>query len=284
MFSVAYVILQIGDIAPVDAIRASLAPFQSRGRRGASDNGFIFDDNTEELRQAYEAQFTFSDRGGGELAIEGDFEASGLLDHERVREEMRRRGRQIWHVRFADFIDLESFFTRFSIGVDRGLRSGTYGQWLNPLGRWDFWELGGVFDGHIIGQPSQRTRLGVSRISSGQSWDRMLLSKLAGSACKSFDQPVSAAFDDRSARNFESCATLLADALADREHAFPESLVLPPGSAADSLRWLDALPKPGPIEAFARLGLALDAKWDEVVEEIYMRFEDHWVAAIAYHH
>jgi len=112
----------------------------------------------------------------------------------------------------------------------------------------------------------------------------MIISKLAGYPSKRVDQTPSGAFDDRSARNMETCATLLADVLADREHAFPESIVLPPGSTEEHLRWLDAFPKPGPIDAFARLGLAPDAKWEELVEQCYLLFRDHWVAGIAYHH
>ena len=72
MFSITYVILPFSDIAPDDAIRASLAPFQLGGRREKIPVEWLtFQDDTEGLRMDYEALFTFIDGGKPELQIEG---------------------------------------------------------------------------------------------------------------------------------------------------------------------------------------------------------------------
>jgi hypothetical protein len=65
MFALAYVILPFSDTSPADAIRASLAPFQ-RGQRGDLPESWLsFHDETEALRQDYEAQLTITTQGNG---------------------------------------------------------------------------------------------------------------------------------------------------------------------------------------------------------------------------
>ena len=51
-------------------------------------------------------------------------------------------------------------------------------QWLNPLGRWDWWELGGRFDGLVSGE--KRAGAGsASMISPGPNRGRDLLGGVA---------------------------------------------------------------------------------------------------------
>ncbi len=90
--------------------------------------------------------------------------------------------------------------------------------------------------------------------------------------------------DVRNDRNIEMVATLLNDAREGRGNAFPATLVLPPGTVEDSLRWLKTWPEMGPREAFKWLGLVSHASWNEIVAATFARFEDHWAAAVAYHH
>ena len=112
----------------------------------------------------------------------------------------------------------------------------------------------------------------------------MILANIEDQIGAALGQAPSAAVDVRSDRNVELAATLLTDARAGREQAYPGALVLPPGAVEDHLRWLDTWPELGPAEVSAWLGLAPDAGWPAVVEAFYAHFGDHWVAGVAYHH
>ncbi len=286
MFSLAYVILPFSDTAPAEAIRASLARFQ-RGRRGEVPDEWIgFDDDTDGVRHAHEAELTFVDRGRSGPEMHGDFHAFCYIDSDRVGAEMRRRGMQRWRVRFADLMDLDTFFDRFGSVLHRLERhpvTGCYGRWLNLLGRWDWWDLGGRFDGCIVGDPRRRERRGIARISSGENPGRAILANLENLLGEALGQDPVVEIDVLSDLNVELVATLLADAQAGREHAYPGTLVLPPGVVEDSLRWLEVPPGPRPAATLAWLGLTEDAGWQAVVEAAYARFQEHWAAGVAYH-
>ena len=283
MFSVAYVIVPFAEAAPADAIRAALAPFQRGGRGEVPDNWLAFDDETAGLRYAHEAKFTFTDQGKHGLRIEAADHAYSFIDGPRVRDEMRRHGIQRWCVRFADTMDLDTFFSRFGSRLERHPVTRGYGRWRNPLGRWDWWDLGGRFDGHIIGDPKRGLGRSVAQLSSGENRGRSLLANLQEQLEKALDQEPAPEFDVLSNRNVELVTTLLGDARAGRENAYPGALVLPPGAVEDAMRWLDTWPEPGPAEAFAWLGLPSDASWQAAVQAAYARFEDHWAAGVAYH-
>jgi hypothetical protein len=283
MFALAYVILPFADTPPAEAIRAALARFQRGGPGDVPQDWLAFDDETDDLRAAHETRFTFTDNGKNGLSITGGSEASWYLDSQKLRDEMRHLGVQTWQVRFADAMDLATFLDRFGRQMARHPQSGAYGHWRNKLGRWDWWDLGGRFDGHIIGEPARGAGRGVAQVSSGPSRGRSILANIENQLGEALGQPPFAEIDLRSDRNIELAATLLADIRAGAAHACPGALVLPPGAAEDPLRWLDTWPRRGPAEAFVQLGLAPDAAWTEVVEAAYARFADHWVAGIAYH-
>jgi hypothetical protein len=283
MFSLAYVILPISEMPPAAAIRASLARFQ-RGRRGELPEDWLaFHDETEEIREAYEAHFTFTDNGTGGMQIGGDGDIFHL-DITKVSEEMKRRCVQHWSVRFADEMGLDEFFDRFSARAERQPDSGAFGRWLNPLGRWDWWDLGGRFDGWIIGDRQGPEGRRVAEVSSGPVRGRTILANLYNALTDALGQDPPPLVEVQNDRNIEMVATLLEDARQGRGSARPATLVLPPGVVEDRLRWLDAWPEPGPRQAFEWLGLAADAAWEEVVQTAYARFEDHWAAGVAYHH
>ena len=121
-------------------------------------------------------------------------------------------------------------------------------------------------------------------MSSGPSHGRSVLANLEDQLGAALGQEPVAEIDVLSNRNVELVATLLADARAGREHAFPGALVLPPGAVEDGSRWLDTWPEIGPAKAFAWLGVPPDAGWEALVGTAYARFEDHWAAGVAYHH
>ena len=285
MFSLAYVILPFSDTPPGDAIRASLARFQSGLRGDVPDEWLGFDDETEAFREAHNARFTFTDKGKDGLGIGGGGNmAYWYVETDKVRKEMRQAGRETWTVRFADLMDLDTFFDQYARDLERHPTTGAYGRWRNLLGHWDWWDLGGRFDGRILGEQGRGEGRRQAVISSGDSPGRRLLGNIERALHDALDQPVPDIIDVQSDRNIELAATLLQDARAGREHAFPGALVLPPGVVTDHSRWLDTWPELGPVRAFAWLGLGTDATWEAVVEAAYARFQDHWVAGVAYHH
>ncbi len=282
MFALAYVILPFADTLPADAIRASLAPFQ-RGQRGDLPEGWLsFHDETEALLEDYEAQLTITTQGNGRMRIEGG--PTWYVSTKKVLDEMRRRGLQSWSVRFADTMDIDEFYDRFSEGLDRHPNTGAFGRWLNPLGRWDWWDLGGRFDGCIIGDRRPRTARSVAKVSSGANPGRIVLANIEDRLAEALGQEPFETLDVQTDQNIELVATLLEDARSNRDNACPSSLVLPPGALEDRLRWLDTWPDLRPQEAFAWLNLSSQRGWDAIVRAVYARFEDHWAAGVAYHH
>lgn len=284
MFSLAYVVLPFSGVAPAEAFRASLARFQVGSRGDVPEAWLSFDDQTEELRHSLQTRFIFTDAQPGGLRIEGDGNAAWFVDGRAVQDDMRRRGVTRWEARFADLMDLDAFAARFAHRVEHDPATGRYGRWLNPLGRWDWWDLGGRFDGRILGERDRADRRHASRIGSGEHRGRVILANVEDVFRTALDQPAPDTVDVRTDRNIELAATLLADAKAGLSQACPGSIVLPPGSVPDRLRWLATWPDRGPAEAFTALGLDPDADWRSVAQAAYERFEDHWVAGIAYHH
>ena len=219
------------------------------------------------------------------MQIEGHDAACLCLDDRKITAEMRRLGLRRWRVRFADTMDLATFHERFAHGVPRAPATGGYGRWLNPLGRWDWWDLGGCFDGWIIGEPDRGRGRPASRVSSGDNAGRRLLANMQDALGKALGQEAPAVFDVRSDRNIELATTLLADmrASADLGPVTDGAMVLPPGSVEDACRWVADWPSLGPAAALADLGLDPDASLRAVLEAAYARFEHHWVAGVAYH-
>lgn len=283
MFSVVYVILPFSAQPPAEAIRASLAPF-GRGTRGdLPDDRLAFHDETDHVRRLHETPFVFTDQGSGGLLVEG-----GDTWHLRtgaVRAGMARSGTRRWAVRFADIEpDVGRFFDRFVDGLERHpAAAARFGRWLNPLGRWDWWDLGGRFDGRILGERARHGRT-VSAVSSGPSAGRAVLGNLHAALERALGgAEPGAGMDVRADGNVEMVSRLLEDARAELDHAFPGAVLLPPEAVADRLRWIDSWPEVGPAEALAWLGLPETAPWNRVVAAAYARFSDHWAAGVAYH-
>jgi hypothetical protein len=285
MFSAAYVILPFSDAPPADAIRASLARFQ-RGQRGdLPESWLIFRDETEALRQAYEAHHVFIERDRGGMQIEGDVDPSWFIDTRRIRTEMQLNGLRRWSVRFADTMDLDEFYERFGRKlVERHPESGSFGQWMNPFGHWDWWDLGGRFDGRIIGERRSGVGRSVAQVSSGPNRGRSVLVNLENHLADALGQEPIPSLDVRADRNVELVVTLLEDARTGLDNTYPSSLVLPPGAVEDGLRWLHEWPEIGPAQTLTWLGLSPEAGWSAIVAAAYERFEDHLAAAVAYHH
>jgi hypothetical protein len=196
---------------------------------------------------------------------------------------MARRGLRRWAVRFAEAEpDLATFFDRYVEGLERHPATGAFGRWLNPLGRWDWWDLGGRFDGRITGERRRHGRV-ASGISSGPNRGRDVLENVHGALARALGSEPPVEVDVRADDNVEMVSRLLEDARAGLGHAFPGAVLLPPGSVEDRLRWLRSWPETDPAETLAFLGPPGTATWKEAVVAAYERFPNHWAAGIAYH-
>lgn len=191
---------------------------------------------------------------------------------------------QRWPVSFSQLEpDLGRFVDRFAEKRDRHPVTGGFGRWLNLLGQWDWWDVGGCFDGRITGgqKPSAQS---VSAISSGQNAVRTVLENLQSTLSRSPVQDAPAQLDVETGANFELVAKLLIDARAHRPHALPGVVMLPSGFCDDSERWLASPPEAIPVGVRSLLKLADDADWPQVAEAAYECFKDHWAAGVAFHY
>ena len=171
MFAAVYVLLPMSDAPPAEAIRASVACFDRGGRGDVPDDWLGFHDETDHVRTLYGAPLVFTREEGGGTRIEGTHDVYHL-DIRAIEAEMADQGVRHWPVRFRDFVpDVDDFARRFTTDLEQHPVTGGWGRWLNPLGRWDWWDLGGRFDGRIAGE---RRRLGrtASPVSSGPNAGR----------------------------------------------------------------------------------------------------------------
>lgn len=275
MFGLAYVLLPFNETPPSEAIASALARFR-RGRRGdVPDEWLRFHDETAYIREMHEARYSFA--RDERLKISGG--ESWYLDSAAVLAEMERRGKDEWTVCFAQVEpDLGRFVERFLRPFERHPATGGFGRWLNGLGEWDWWDLGGCYDGAIVGEGPQGGR-SRSAISSGPCSGRAAFEALAGALEEACGQEPEPDIDVLNDSNIELVATLRDTFENEEGPRIPNSVVLPPGSVQDDCRWLSSWPElasSGPSEGWAR-------KWRATVRAAYERFDDHWAAAVAYH-
>ena len=83
--------------------------------------------------------------------------------------------------------DVDAFARRFTTGLEQHPVTGRWGRWLNPLGRWDWWDLGGRFDGRIAGERRRRGHT-ASPVSSGPNAGRTLVARIEDAFGRAFGQ------------------------------------------------------------------------------------------------
>lgn len=281
MFNMAYVILPFSQVPPTDAIASSLARFERGGPGELSDDWLQFHDETESIRKAHETHYVFTRTPTG-LQIEGG--DTWEIDIVLVLAEMDRRAVQRWGVCFAQIEpDLTGFVDRFGKKRDCHPATRGFGRWLNPLGYWDWWDLGGRFHGRITGNQSLGVR-SITTISSGPCAGRAVLGNLEGALANALDHEQAREVAVETDVDIELVSRLLIDLRAGHDHALPGVVVLPQGSFTDAERWLAAPPATIPSTVNSSLEIGDDADWRQVVEAAYGRFHDHWAANVAFHY
>ena len=275
MFGLAYVLLPFSDVAPAEAIAASLARFR-RGRRGElPDEWLRFFDHSDEVRRLHETTLTLS----ADRLVSIGGEDSWYLNMAAVREELARCGKEQWTVRLADVEpDIGRFAARFVRAMDRHPVTKGFGRWLNPLGEWDWWDLGGCYDGAITGMPKRRGKP-ASAITSGDCLGRRAFETLAGALEEACGQAPEPTLHLHSDDNIELVSTLLETLDSDAAPRLPSTVVRPPGCVDDEQRWISSWPE----LACSGPGAEWADDWRATVREAYDQHRDQWAAAIAYH-
>lgn len=279
VYGLAYVIIPTEFTSLQGLLDEALAPFRRGGAGDFPREKLAFDDVTDVLRRMHTARFDFRIEGAGVVISGSDPALTYDLDSFGIRAFLDAAGAASWSGRLADLEPhLDAFAARFTKWKERDPDAGGYGQWLNPLGRWDWWELGGRFDGVISGHP----RPGAGNdcmISSGASSGRDLLGGLAralGGKPSEIEADIEA--------NVELVSALLDAARRGDDRAFPTAIVLPTGACADAFRWLDALGwRPISLETKALLSVPDDASFKETAVAAYERFNTMAAAGVAFH-
>src|SRR5205085_1647566 len=150
-------------------------------RQGGEDDfprdKLAFDDVTDELEKLHRSKFRHNERGGftwegGHVGTGTYYLRSGALD-----EHLKACRLERFEGTMAEIEPDFDRFVRDFADVVRDRSTGRYGRWLNPIGFWDWWDLGGRFNGAIVGE--RRPADGASIISSGSNPGRTILGNLA---------------------------------------------------------------------------------------------------------
>jgi hypothetical protein len=280
MYGAGYVIIPTEFSSLQAVLDEALAPFRRGGVGDLPREKLAFDDVTDALKRLHAEGITLkSGRDGAGVTVVGGNAMAGDLDFAALGEFLRSTGVMSWSGRLADVEpDLDAFASRFTRWKERDPDAGGYGEWLNPLGRWDWWELGGRFDGLVSGE--RRAGAGSeSMISSGPNRGRDLLGGVAralGGKPSDVEAEIAA--------NVDLVSQLLDAARRGDEHAFPTAAVLPVSACADAFRWFDALGwRPIPAETKATLSVPDDATFKETATAAWEQFADMAVAGVAFH-
>jgi hypothetical protein len=254
----------------------SLAPFKRGGEDVFPRSSLAFDDATDALLRLHRSAFRYE---SGRLTWrEADVHRSLDLSLGRLSEHLAACGLDDFGGTFAELEpDFDAFVRRFTTCGERDATTLRYGRWLNPIGYWDWWELGGRFNGALTGE--RRPAASEQTISSGANSGRALLRNVAA-ALGAQDANAQAEIE----LNVELVESLRRTAERREDHRLPMAVVLPVGSCPDKYRWFDALSwheiQPGTRTA---LHASRDADFAALVRAAYDTFSGHAVAGVAYH-
>jgi hypothetical protein len=275
MYGLAYVLLPRKFTSLQAELDRTLASFKRGGEKEFPREKLAFDDATESLTRLHHATVTFNADGSLSLR-DGDPTSSYELCLSRLAEHLAACRLDTFEGKLAEIEpDFDRFVRSFTDYRQRDPQTGRYGRWLNPIGYWDWWELGGRFSGVITGE--RRPAGAEQGISSGPSAGRAMLGRVVealGGRTRDEEAAIEA--------NVELVETLKR---AEEQHTgLPTAIVLPPGCCPDADRWFDDLSwheiRPG---TRALLGASADAGFQQLAQAAYERFTGLAAAGVAYH-
>jgi hypothetical protein len=277
MYGLAYVLIPTQFASLQVELDRALAPFMRGGEEEFPREKLTFEDATDGLARLHRARFRYNPDGWFSL-LDGDAGASFDLSLTNLKEHLAACFLDRFEGTFAEIEpDFDAFVRRFTRFDAPDPRTQRYGHWLNPIGYWDWWELGGRFNGVITGE--RRPAAAEQAISSGPSRGRMVMGNL-GAALGASEEGRQAEIE----ANVELVETLKAAADRNERHSKPTAVVLPIGSCADTDRWFDNIDwhetRPGTRNF---LGVPPDADYRALVRAAYERFHRDAAAGVAYH-
>jgi hypothetical protein len=278
MYGLAYVLVPSRFVSLQSELDRTLARFRRGGDDAFPRDKLAFDDAMDGLRRLHHTKFRYNSDGTVGWRDPDDAAASFCLKFSKLSEHMAACRLGEFEGTFTELeSDFDAFVRRFTDFDQRDPDTSRYGRWLNPVGYWDWWELGGRFNGVIVGDP--RPAGAEQIISSGPSRARAILGNLTASL-----GGRAAAEKAEIEANVELVASLKLAADRNDKHSLPTALVLPIGCCADEDRWLDRVEwheiRPG-TRAF--LGAPADADFRRLVRAAYDRFSELAAAGVAYH-
>ncbi len=149
MYGLAYVLVPSKFASLQSELDQTLAPFMRGGADQFPRAKLAFDDATDGLARLHRAKFRYnSDRSLSWL--DGDAASSFHLRLARLSEHMAACRLGEFEGTFEEIEpEFDAFARRFTDCERRDPATSRYGRWLNPIGFWDWWELGGRFNGAI---------------------------------------------------------------------------------------------------------------------------------------
>ncbi len=176
MYGLAHVLVPRAFTSLQSELDRTLAPFKRGGEDAFPRDKLAFDDATDRLARLHRAKFRLN-IDGSLTWLDGDATPSLDLRLTRLAEHLAACRLDTFEGMFAEIEpDFDAFVRRFTDYQRRAPETGRYGRWLNPIGYWDWWELGGRFNGVIT---DDRRPAGAEQvISSGPSSGRAMLGNI----------------------------------------------------------------------------------------------------------
>jgi hypothetical protein len=278
MYGLAYVLVASGFVSLQSELDQTLARFRRGGDDAFPREKLAFDDATDSLTRLHHTKFRYDPDHSVRWLDSDDAASSFELRLLKLTEHMAACRLSEFEGTFAELEpDFDAFVHRFTHFDQRDPDTSRYGRWLNSVGYWDWWELGGRFNGAITGD---RRPAGAEQIiSSGPSRGRAILGNLVAAL-----GGRAAAEKAEIEANVELVASLKLAADRNDGHTLPTAMVLPTGSCADEDRWFDRVEwheiRPGTREF---LGVPANADFRCVVQAAYDRFSELAAAGVACH-
>ena len=278
MYGLAYVLVPSRFVSLQSELDQTLARFRRGGDDAFPRTQLAFDDPTEALARLHRTKFRYNSDHSVRWLDSDDAALSFDLRLLKLSEHMAACRLSEFEGTFAELEpDFDAFVRRFTDFNQRDPDTSRYGRWLNPVGHWDWWELGGRFNGAIT---CDRRPAGAEQIiSSGPNRGRAILGNVvAALGGRAADEKAEIE------ANVELVASLKLAADRNDNHSLPTAVVLPMGCCTDEDRWFDRVEwhevRPG-TRAF--LDVPAEADFPRLVRAAYDQFSELAAAGVAYH-